>query len=127
MKHIKDMYFHIKGTPKQEEVFSPVTDNYVRASLVYDKGKGYYLLINRCGKFMLHNDCTGEDVKIESFSMGDRSPSLFECLVPCNRAGKAREREAFGIYISCVYETIYMLGYDAYPEITKYELVTGRY
>ena len=126
MKHIKDMYFHIKGTPKQNETFKHVTDNYVRASLVYNKGKGYYLLIYRCGKYMLHNDYTGEDVKMESFSMGDRAPTLYECLVPCNRAGKAREREAVAVYISCVLETVYMIGYDIDTETSMYELVTGK-
>ena len=113
MKHIKDVYFHIKGTPKQNEVFKTVTDNYVSASLIYVKGKGYYWLIYRCGRYTLHNDCTGEDVKMDNYTIGGSSQSMCECLLPCNRAGKTREREAIKIFDSNVFTTIReRLGYD---------------
>jgi len=113
MKHIKDVYFHINGTPKQEEAFECVTDNYVHAYLLYVKGKGYCWSIHRCGKYIFHDDHTGEDVKMDSFKLYDRSPSIYECLVPCNRAGKAREREAVELFDSNVFTAIReRLGYD---------------
>ena len=117
MAHIKDLYFHIKGTPKQDEVFETVTDNYVRASLVHDKGKGYYLSIGRMGKFMFHDDYTGKDVPMQSFSMGDKAPSRYECLVPCGRASKARGREAIEMFNSYAFATVRAIGYDVEEEV----------
>lgn len=112
MKHIKKMYFHIKGRPKQDEVFKCVTDNYVYAYLAYVKNTGYYLVIHRCGKYTFHDDYTGEDVKMENYTVGDLQ-SLYECLLPCNHAGKAREREAIKLFDSSIFTTIHeRLGYD---------------
>ena len=112
MKHIKDVYFHIKGTPKQEEVFKTVTDNYVRAALVYDKGRGYYLSIGRWGKFMRHDDYSGDDIAMQAFSLVDKAPSRYECLVPCKRASKAKESEAIEMFYSYALATVRAIGYD---------------
>ena len=41
MKYIKEIYYHIKGTPKAEDAgMGTVRDNYVKADCYYDKG-GY--------------------------------------------------------------------------------------
>ena len=112
MKHIKNMYFHIKGTPKQDEVFKTVTDNYVRVALVYDKGRGYYLSIGSCGKFMMHDDYSGDDIAMQAFNLCDKAPSRHECLVPCKRASKAKEGEAIEMFYSYASATVRAIGYD---------------
>ena len=97
MAYIKEKYFHIKGTPKEDEVFSTVTNNYVNAVLGYDKGKGYYWRISRSGKYTLRSNEYGDSVMC-CFRLSDPSPSLYELLVPCGRRSKAKEREAVELF-----------------------------
>lgn len=112
MAYIKQLEFHIKGTPKADEVFKVTTDNYVTASLGYDKGKGYYWNIHRAGKYTLK--CDGfDDAVMCCFSLGDRSPSAYELILPVNRASKKREAEAIAIFDAEVIDVITKrLGYD---------------
>ena len=112
MAYFRNVDYHIKGTPKENEIFDICADNYVRAVLGYDKGKGYYWRISRSGKYTLRMDGY-DDTVMRAFSLGDRSPSLYEILVPCNRAGKARQREAEELFDSNVVSAIiHRLGYD---------------
>lgn len=111
MAYIRENYFHIKGTPKENEIFHTCTNNYVSAVLGYDKGRGYYWRISRSGKYTFRGDGF-DDTVMCAFSLGDRSPSLYEILVPCNRAGKSRERKAIELFESNVIDAITQLGYD---------------
>lgn len=112
MPYIKQIYFHIKGTPKEDEVFETVTNNYVNAALGYDKGNGYYWRISRSGRYTIHTNEYGDYV-MNSFQLCDPAPSLYELLVPCKRAGKAREREAIELFDSNVVSAITdRLGYE---------------
>ena len=112
MAYIREKYYHIKGTPRENEVFSTCTNNYVVAVLGYDKGKGYYWRISREGRYTLRSEGF-DDVVMRAFSMGDRAPSLYETLVPCGRAGKARQRQAEELFDCNVVSTIKnRLGYD---------------
>lgn len=116
MAYIKEKYFHIKGTPKEDEVFSTVTNNYVHAVLGYDKGKGYYWRISRSGKYTLRSNEYGDSVMC-CFRLSDPSPSLYELLVPCGRRGKAKEREAVELFDNNVVSAITdRLGYDIEEE-----------
>lgn len=111
MKIIKEIYFHIKGTPHEDEVFETVTDNYVHAKVGYEKGKGYFWQINRSGRYTWQDGDI--NLILNAFQLGDRAPFIHECLVPCGRAGKAKEREAIELFDSNVVSAIiHRLGYD---------------
>ena len=111
MGYIREAYFHIKGTPTEETTLQ-LNDNYVHAAIGYDKGKGYYWRISREGRFTVHDDVYGDHI-LHAFRLCDPSPSLYEFLVPCKRAGKAKEREAIELFDSNVVSAIiHRLGYD---------------
>lgn len=116
MAYIKQAEFHIKGTPKADEVFKVTTDNYVTACLGYDKGKGYYWNIHRSGKYTLK--CDGfDDAVMCCYCLGDKSPSAYELILPVNRASKKREQEAVAIFDTEVVSVITeRLGYDIEEE-----------
>ena len=112
MAYIRENHYHIKGTPMEDEVFKTCTDNYVVAVLGYDKGKGYYWRISREGRYTLRSEGF-DDVVMRAFSLGDRAPSLYEILVPCNRAGKTRQRQAEELFdINVVNAIKHRLGYE---------------
>lgn len=112
MAYIKEISFHIKGMPRENEVFHVCTNNYVNAVLGYDKGKGYYWRISRSGRYTMRGEGY-DDTVMCAFRLADPSPSLYEILVPCSRAGKAREREAIELFESNVVSAIvHRLGYD---------------
>lgn len=112
MAYIRENNYHIKGTPKENEIFKTCTNNYVNAVLGYDKGKGYYWRISRHGRYTMRGEGF-DDTIMCSFRLADPSPSLYEILVPCSRAGKAREREAIELFESNVVSAIvHRLGYD---------------
>ena len=110
MARIKENYYHIKGTPTQETE-KQNAHNYVGASLSYDKGKGYVMLIHRYSRWTWHDDKYGDSV-MESFTMGDRSPCLREYLIQCNRASKKREAEAIELFEKNVLNAVIDLGYE---------------
>lgn len=110
MAAIKEVFFHIKGT-KDYTTTSQYVRNYVRASLRYEKGRGYVWYIHRVGRYTWHDEEYGDTVMV-CFTIGDKAPSLSECILPCTRAGKAREREAIKIFDSEVLDVIHQLGYD---------------
>lgn len=111
MARIKELDFHIKGTPDYTTT-DQHAKNYINASLGYDKGKGYFWSIYREGRYTWHDDEYGDRV-MRCFTLGDKAPSLWEYLVPCNRAGKAREREAIELFESNVISAItHRLGYE---------------
>lgn len=112
MAYIKEMNFHIVGTPTESEVDHSITNNYVNAALGYSKGKGYYWRISRHGRFTVRDEQYGDHV-LCAFSFGDKAPSLYEIIVPCQRASKKREREAIELFESNVITAItHRLGYD---------------
>ena len=111
MAYFRSEYYHIKGTPKENEVFSTITNNYVEAVLGYDKGKGYFWRISREGRYTLR--CEEGDFVMCAFNIADKSPYLYEVLVPCARAGKARQRQAEELFDCNVVSAIKnRLGYD---------------
>ena len=110
MASIKELYYHIKGTPKVNETTN-CNNNYVAAWVSYDKGKGYFMNIRRYGRFTWHDDTYGDCV-MQSFSLWDDAPHLSECLVPCSRAGKARERDAIALFDARVQNAVAGLGYE---------------
>lgn len=115
MASIKEVFFHIKGT-KDYTTTNQYVRNYVRASLYYSKGRGYVWSIYRVGRYTWHDDEYG-DMKMQCFTLGDKAPSINECLLPCTRAGKAREREAVELFDSNVVSAItHRLGYDIEAE-----------
>lgn len=115
MAAIKEMFFHIKGT-KDYTTTNQYARNYVRASLRYEKGEGYIWTIHRVGRYIWHDEKYG-DVAMECFTLGDKAPSLRECILSCTRAGKAREREAVELFDSNVVSAItHRLGYDIEAE-----------
>ena len=102
---INELYFHIKGTPREDEAPKATTNNYVYAAVGYDKGKGYYWLIHRCGKFKI-DGCT-----LISFEASEKC--IREYLVPCTRASEARKNKATELFCSNVVSAItHRLGYD---------------
>ena len=112
MAYIKETNYHIKGTPREDDAFETCTDNYVVAVLGYDKGNGYSWRICREGRYTLRSEGF-DDVVMRAFNLCDKSPSLYEILVPCNRAGKARQRQAEELFDRNVVSTIKnRLGYD---------------
>ena len=110
MAHIKECFFHIVGEPTAEETTRSTT-NYVGATLLYDKGKGYYMMINRCGRFTIHDEKYGNHI-LNSFTLGDKAPYLYECVVPCARSGKAKERQAVELFDANVVDAVKRLGYE---------------
>lgn len=107
---IKEKCYHLKGTPKESEVFKTITNNYLSTRVTYEKGRGYYMVISRMGKYTY--DYGDGTVVMEAFRLADPSPHLFECLVPCTRAGKAREREAVKMFDENILSAITKLGYE---------------
>lgn len=110
MAAIKEVFFHIKGT-KDYTTANQYSRNYVRASLRYEKGEGYIWTIHRVGRYTWHDKEYGDTV-MACFTIGDKAPSLSECILPCTRAGKVRERMAIDMFDGNVVNTIRMLGYE---------------
>ena len=107
---IREMFFHIKGTPDKTTQDSRAR-NYISASLIYDKGHGYLWYIHRVGRYTW-SDQYGDRV-MQSYTIGDLAPSIYEYILPCTRAGKAREREAIELFDgSVVSAIIHRLGYE---------------
>lgn len=112
MAYFRNVDYHIKGTPTAEQAMTERQDNYVNAVLGYSKGKGYYWRISRMGKFTVSDEKYGDYI-LCSYRLCDPSPSIYEFLVSCNRAGKARQREAEELFDSNVVSAIiHRLGYD---------------
>ena len=110
MAHIKEKYYHIVGTPTKE-THDQNTKNYVEAHVGYDKGRGYYLSVHRAGRYTLHDEKFG-DIEMHCFTIGDKAPSVWDYIVPCNRASKKREQEAIAIFDAEAKDVVLNLGYD---------------
>lgn len=112
---IKTIYFHIKGKPLNTTNDQNVTDNYIMASIDYTKGIGYTWSIRPIGQYTVHDDKYGDYVmnRLTVYVLKDNLEIWRECLVPTQRKGKAKEREAVELFDSNVLSAIKnRLGYD---------------
>ena len=119
MSSIKTVYFHIKGKPFNTVNDQDVVDNYVMASLDYTKGIGYTWSIRPIGQYTIKDDKYGDCVmnRLTVYVLKDNPEIWRECLVPAQRKGKAKEREATEYFNSYVVSTIiHRLGYDIETE-----------
>ena len=113
---VKTEYFHVKGTPLNTTTDMNVKKNYIMANLDYTKGKGYTWSIRPIGQYTIKDDKFGDAVmNVISFGLFSESPDEIykECLVPCQRRGKAKEKEAIEYFDSNILSAITnRLGYD---------------
>ena len=104
--YIKEIFFHIKGTPTVEEAETGTYGNYIKATLHYDLGgynlftyksypRGYYLGVNKIGYGQ--NKYSGNVLHWESFRMSKNSGANY-CIIPCNRKSKKKEAEAVAYF-----------------------------
>ena len=114
MATIKDLYFHIKGTPDKTATEREIKeDNYVWASLYYTKGEGYFWRIDTEKQYTWYDDHTGESIVMRAYTLGRDKNWICEKLVPCKRQGKAKQKEAEVLFDAAVVAVItYRLGYE---------------
>lgn len=113
--NIKTVYFHINGTPTNITDDCNVKDNYIMADLDYTKGKGYTWSIRPIGQYTIYDEKYGNAVMNRvTIHLNKNIPEIYdECLVSCNRRGKAKEREAIKLFNCNVYSAIkHRLKYD---------------
>ena len=92
---IRKEYFHIKGKPLNTTGDPGVTDNYILATLDYTKGSGYTWSIRPIGQYTVKTD-DGDFLmnRMTIYILKDNKEIYKECLVPCQRKGKVKQKEA---------------------------------
>ncbi len=85
-----EKYYHIVGEPTSKEANSSVTDNYLRVSIRFTKGKGYELSIRKAGKFCIE----GAEMVSIPMCITKADEAYLSCIVPCSRRSKKRKQEA---------------------------------
>lgn len=116
---IKKVYFHINGKPENTTTDMDVKDNYIMASLDYTKGAGYTWSIRPIGQYTVKSD-DGDYLmnRLTVYILKNNEEIYKECLVPCKRSGKAKEREAIEMFDSNVLAAVKnRLGYDVEKEM----------
>ena len=111
---IRKEYFHIKGKPLNTTGDPGVTDNYILATLDYTKGSGYTWSIRPIGQYTVKTD-DGDFLmnRMTIYILKDNKEIYKECLVPCQRKGKVKQKEAEELFEGNVVAAItHRLGYE---------------
>lgn len=101
MPYIKEKYFHIKGTPDKTTTDNGVKRNYIYTTLEYIKGIGYTWSIRPTGRYTWKDEKYGDTVmNVISYGLlSKNNPEIWrECLIPCGRRSKLKEREAVELF-----------------------------
>lgn len=114
MSTIRKKYFHIKGKPVNTTENWNVVDNYILATLDYTKGRGYTWSMRPIGQYTTKTD-EGSIImnRMTVYVLKESKEIYKECLVPCKRQGKVKEKEAEELFEGNVVAAIEnRLGYE---------------
>lgn len=114
MPTIREKYFHIKGKPVNTTEDQNVVDNYILATLDYTKGIGYTWSMRPIGQYTTKTD-EGSIImnRMTVYVLKESKEIYKECLVPCKRQGKVKEKEAEELFEGNVVAAIEnRLGYE---------------